>query len=68
MTEPDRVRTIPETAELLSISRRTLERLIADRQIAVTRFSARRVGILDSDRRAYLESIRQPAAARPSAR
>jgi excisionase family DNA binding protein len=51
---PDRVRGIAETAQLLNISASTLRRLISAGSIRVTRLSARRVGILDSAREAFL--------------
>jgi excisionase family DNA binding protein len=51
---PDRVRGIAETAQLLNISVSTLRRLISAGSIRVTRLSARRVGVLDSAREAFL--------------
>jgi hypothetical protein len=52
---PDYVRSLADTAEIANISLATLRRLIAlEKGPRVTRLSARRVGVRDSDREAWL--------------
>jgi predicted DNA-binding transcriptional regulator AlpA len=53
----DRVRSLQETAELLGIGIATLRRMIAaGTGPTVTRLSARRLGIRDSHREAFLDA------------
>ena len=53
----DRVRSIKETADLLGIGIATLRRMIAaGKGPTVTRLSARRLGIRDSHRTAFLDA------------
>ena len=53
---PDRVRSLAETADLLNISVPTLRRMIAaGTGPSVIRVSARRLGVRDSAREAFLE-------------
>jgi excisionase family DNA binding protein len=51
----DSVRTLKETAKLLGVSMATLRRRIADGAIKTVRLSRRRIGVLDSARRAFLQ-------------
>jgi hypothetical protein len=52
---PDYVRSLAETAAILGLSLATLRRMIAMQQgPKVTRLSARRLGIRDSDREVFL--------------
>jgi predicted DNA-binding transcriptional regulator AlpA len=55
-TQPNRVRSFPETAEICGISLATLRRRIkAGRGPRVTAVSERRKGITDRDREIWLE-------------
>jgi hypothetical protein len=52
---PDYVHSLADTAAILGLSLATLRRMIAMQQgPKVTRLSARRLGIRDSDREAFL--------------
>jgi predicted DNA-binding transcriptional regulator AlpA len=58
--QPDYVRSIRETAEILGIGVPSLRVLIRDgKGPQVTRLSARRIGIRDSHREAWLDSRAQ---------
>jgi hypothetical protein len=51
----DCVRSLKQTCLLLGVSMSTLKRRIDDGSIKTIRLSARRVGIRDSDREAFLQ-------------
>jgi predicted DNA-binding transcriptional regulator AlpA len=57
MKEPDRVRSLQETADILNVSLKTLRRMIdAGDGPRVIRLSKQKIGIRDSDRTAYLDA------------
>jgi predicted DNA-binding transcriptional regulator AlpA len=57
MKEPDRVRSLQETADILNVSLKTLRRMIDEGDgPRVIRLSKQKVGIRDSDRTAYLDA------------
>jgi predicted DNA-binding transcriptional regulator AlpA len=55
----DRVCSKPEVARLFACSVRSVDRLIADRELPFVQLSERRIGILQSDAREYLRARRQ---------
>jgi predicted DNA-binding transcriptional regulator AlpA len=63
---PDQIRSLRETAAILGLSMRQLQRLIAmGTGPAVIHLSERRVGISDADREAWVGSRRRIAASNP---
>lgn len=58
----ERVNTKKQVAERAGLSLRSVERIIGNHEIAVVQLSNRRVGVLESDFMAYLQSRRRPAA------